>query len=211
MAEPANMFIEGIKDALVRNSVDAFYAIAILVLGYIIAVTIAYVVRKTLVELKVDRYITEKGKTPIRLSSLIGTVVKWYLMLIVLQVAVGQLGRLDAVAVQIQNLISFMPTIIEAGVVLFLIYVIGTYIKDEIFGDKEIYSSIVGQGVFFILVLIGIVMSLSILGIDTFLISAITLVILGSAGLGFAIAVGLGLKDSVAEIAEGYLKKHRKK
>lgn len=211
MVEANDMFVEGIKDALIRNSVDAFYAIAILVVGYIIAVTIAYVVRKTLVELKVDRYIKEKGKTPIRLSSLIGSVVKWYLILIVMQVAVGQLGRLDAVAVQIHNLISFVPTIIEAGVVLFLIYMVGTYIKDEIFGDREIYSSIFGQGVFFILVLIGIVMSLSILGIDTFLISAITIVILGSLGLGFAIACGLGLKDFVAEIAEGYLKKHRKK
>ncbi len=83
--------------------------------------------------------------------------------------------------------------------------------KEDIFGDKEIYSSIMGQGLFFLVVLIGIVMSLSILNIDTFLISAITVVLIGSLGLGVAIALGLGLKDIINELARDYIKKYKKK
>ncbi len=133
------------------------------------------------------------------------------MILIVLHVAISQLGRLDAVALQLQNFISFVPVIIEAAVVIFMSYVLGIYVKEDIFGDKEIYSSIMGQGLFFLIVLIGVVMSLSIINIDTFLISAITVVLIGSLGLGVAIALGLGLKDIITELARDYIKKYKKK
>lgn len=211
MAESVNMLINGIKEAVVNNSLDMFYALFILIAGYVIAVILAYVVRKTLQKLKVDNYIKEKGKIPLKVSSVVGTAIKWYLILIVLHVAISQLGRLDAVALQLQNFIGFVPAIIEAAVVIFLSYVIGIYVKEDIFGDKEIYSSIMGQGLFFLVVLIGVVMSLSILNIDTFLISAIIVVLIGSLGLGVAIALGLGLKDIINELARDYIKKYKKK
>ncbi|MEA3342563.1 MAG: hypothetical protein U9Q92_00210 [archaeon] len=210
MAESVNMLINGIKEAVVNNSADMFYALFILIAGYIIAVILAYVVRKTLQKLKVDNYIKEKGKIPLKVSSVVATVIKWYLILIVLHVAISQLGRLDAVALQLQSFISFIPTIIVASVVLLLSYFIGIYVKEDIFGDKEIYSSIMGQGLFFLVVLIGVVMSLSIINIDTFLISAITVVLIGSLGLGVAIALGLGLKDIINELARDYIKKYKK-
>ncbi len=211
MAESVNMLINGIKEAVVNNSADMFYALFILIAGYIIAVILAYIARKTLQKLKVDNYIREKGKIPLKVSSVVGTAIKWYLILIVLHVAISQLGRLGAVALQLQNFISFVPAIIEAAVVIFISYVLGIYVKEDIFGDKEIYSSIMGQGLFFLVVLIGVVMSLSIINIDTFLISAITVVIIGSLGLGVAIAIGLGLKDIVNELARDYIKKYKKK
>ncbi len=210
MAESVNVLINGIKEAVVNNSADMFYALFILIAGYIIAVILAYVVRKTLQKLKVDNYIKEKGKIPLKVSSVVATVIKWYLILIVLHVAISQLGRLGAVALQLQSFISFIPTIIVASVVLLLSYFIGIYVKEDIFGDKEIYSSIMGQGLFFLVVLIGVVMSLSIINIDTFLISAITVVLIGSLGLGVAIALGLGLKDIVNDLARDYIKKYKK-
>ena len=210
MAESVNMLINGIKEAVVNNSADMFYALFILITGYIIAVILAYVVRKTLQKLKVDNYIREKGKIPLKVSSVVAAAIKWYLILIVLHAAISQLGRLDAVALQLQNFIGFVPAIIEAAVVIFISYLLGIYVKEDIFGDKEIYSSIMGQGLFFLVVLIGVVMSLSIINIDTFLISAITVVIIGSLGLGVAIALGLGLKDIINELARDYIKKYKK-
>ncbi len=132
MAESVNMLINGIKEAVVNNSLDMFYALFILIAGYIIAVILAYVARKTLQKLKVDDYIREKGKIPLKVSSVVGTAIKWYLILIVLHVAISQLGRLDAVALQLQNFISFVPAIIEAAVVIFISYVLGIYVKEDI-------------------------------------------------------------------------------
>ena len=205
------MFVDEIRDVVVSNSMDVFYASVILVVGYIVAVVIGYASKRALVGLKVDRYVRDKGKIPLRVSSVAGTLVKWYLILIVAHVAVCQMGRLESVAVQLQNFIGFVPTIVAAGVVLLLSYVIGIYVKEDVFGDKEIHSSIIGQGLFFLVMFVGFVMSLSIINIDTFLISAIVLVILGSVGLGVGIALGLGLKDSVAVLAGDYVKKYRNK
>lgn len=210
MAEPI-MFVNEIKDAFVNNAMDVFYALAIFVAGYVVAVVLASIARKTLLGFNVDNYMKERCKVPIKLSSVVSSAIKWYLILVVLHTAINQLTRLDAVAVQLQNLIGFMPTIISAVIVLFASYVIGIFVKDEIFGEKEIYSIIIGKGLFFLVMLIGGVMSLSIIQIETFLISAITLVIIGSVGLGAAIALGLGLKDIIRELAVDYLKKHKKK
>ncbi|MCK5698523.1 MAG: hypothetical protein KAH93_01645 [Candidatus Aenigmarchaeota archaeon] len=211
MADAVNMFVDGIRDVVVSNSMDVFYAFVILVVGYFVAVVSGYVSRRALVGLKVDRYVRDKGKIPLRVSSVAGTLVKWYLILIVIHVAVCQMGRLESVAVQLQNVIGFVPTIVAAGIVLLLSYVIGIYVKEDVFGDKEIHSSIIGQGLFFLVMFVGFVMSLSIINIDTFLISAIVLVILASVGLGVGIALGLGLKDTVAVLAGDYVKKYRKK
>ena len=211
MAESVNVFVERVRDAVVSNSMDVFYALIILIVGYVIAAAFGYASRKALVGLRVDRYVREKGKIPLRVSSVAGMLVKWYLVLIVVHVAVCQMGRLESVAVQLQNFIVFVPTIVAAGIVLLLSYVIGIYVKEDVFGSDEFHSSIVGQGLFFLVVFVGVVMSLSIINIDTFLISAIALVILGSVGLGVGIALGLGLKDSVALLAGDYVKKYRNK
>ncbi|RLG12648.1 MAG: hypothetical protein DRN71_05850 [Candidatus Nanohalarchaeota archaeon] len=211
MAESVNVFVDGVREVVVSNSMDLFYALVILIVGYVVAVVLGYASRKALVGLRVDRYVRDKGKIPLKVSSVAGTLVKWYLILIVIHVAVCQMERLESVAVQLQNFIGFVPTIVAAGIVLLLSYVIGMYVKEDIFGDNEIHSSIIGQGLFFLVVFVGFVMSLSIVNIDTFLISAIVLVILGSVGLGVGIALGLGLKGSVALLAEDYVKKYRKK
>ena len=211
MAESVNVFVDGIRDVVVSNSMDVFYALVILIVGYVIAVVLGYASRRALVGLKVDRYVRDRGKIPLRVSSVAGALVKWYLILIVVHVTVCQMGRLESVAVQLQNFIGFVPTIAAAGIVLLLSYVIGIYVKEDVFGDKEIHLSIIGQGLFFLVMFVGVVMSLSIINIDTFLISAIVLVILGSVGLGVGIALGLGLKDSVALLAGDYVKRYRKK
>ncbi|NOR85947.1 hypothetical protein GQ473_07600, partial [archaeon] len=47
--------------------------------------------------------------------------------------------------------------------------------------------------------------------IDTMLINTILLVLMGSIGLGLAIAIGWGLKDSVNELAIEQVKKYKNK
>jgi hypothetical protein len=68
------------------------------------------------------------------------------------------------------------------------------------------YSDIVAKILFFLILYISIAMALPLVGIDPTLVNNILLVIIGSVGLGLAIAIGLGLKDTIARMAKKKLK-----
>jgi hypothetical protein len=52
-------------------------------------------------------------------------------------------------------------------------------------------------------------MALPLMGIETFIVNAVLLVIVGSVGLGLAIAIGWGLRDTIAAMAKKYERKLR--
>ena len=141
MAESINMLVNGIKDAVGGIFPGILPLFLILVIGYVAAIILAYIARKALLKLGVDDYIKEKGKIPLKVSSVVGMAIKWYLILILLHVAIMWLGCPETIALPLQNFISFVPRIIMASAVLLLSYLIGIYVKEDAFGDKEIYSS----------------------------------------------------------------------
>jgi len=68
------------------------------------------------------------------------------------------------------------------------------------------YSGLIGSGIFFLTIYIAIALALPLLGIDPTLINNLLLVIVGSFGIGIALAIGFGLKDVVARWAKKNLK-----
>jgi hypothetical protein len=72
--------------------------------------------------------------------------------------------------------------------------------------SKTFYSDVVGNIILFIITYVSISIALSLIGINTELINWILIVIVASFGAGLAIAIGLGLKDVVRDVAKQYAK-----
>ncbi len=80
-------------------------------------------------------------------------------------------------------------------------YALARYIEELISDSDFVYAHLMSRVFFFMIIYIAIALALPKVGLDATLVNNILLIIVGSIGLGFAIALGLGLKDTIAELA----------
>ena len=184
-------------------------AILFLLLGWLIGWFLGNVIKKFLIKIKLDQRIA-RGKKPVFfLSEIIYIIIFWAIFLVFTQAAVDVLGVTSLVNI-FGSIIAFLPGLFGAIIFVVVSYVVAEYVRRRIEESDISYSDIIGKVLFFIIVYIGIAMALPLIRINTSLINSILLIMLGSFGLGIAIAIGLGLKDSVANLAKKYSKKKRK-
>lgn len=181
------------------------YAVIVLVMGYIIGRVVGAVVEKLLIRVNVDKYVTEHEHLAINLSAVFSIIAKWWIYFITIQAAANIL-EVPAIINIVQSIIAFIPGVIGATLVLVVSYGLAIYAKENILGSRELYSNIVGKILFFLIIYIGIATALPLLGVDSYLINSILLLIVGAISIGVAIALGFGLKDVVAETARNYSK-----
>ena len=128
------------------------------------------------------------------------------MFLIGVQEGLTQLG-LEVLSSLFGSVVGFLGGLIKAIVVIVIGYALTDYVSKSIRDTKKPFSDLLANSVFFLMMYITIAMALPMIGIDTTLINAILLIILGSIGLGLAIAIGLGLKDTIARLAKKYERK----
>ena len=206
MVVPLESALISLYQSIVVGFPSLVYAIIILAIGYIIGRLVGVVTEKALIRLHIDEYVTEHEHLSLRLSSVFGVVAKWSVYLVTLQVFAGVL-QVPVIIGIVGSVVEFIPRVVGAIVVLVVSYAVAIYAKEEILGSKELYSSIVGKILFFLVVYIGIATALPLLGVDPFLINSIMLLLVGAFSIGMAIALGWGLKDVVAETARSYTRK----
>jgi uncharacterized membrane protein len=178
-------------------------AVVLLLIGWIVGWVVSVVSRKVLDLVKIDSYVQHDGKNHFLLSKIIPIPLVWFVYLAFVQAAVQALGIASLVEV-VGTIMNFIPGLVGAILVIVAGYAIGEYIRRQIEAVKVMYSDIVGRGVFFLTLYIAVATALPLVQIDATLINNILLVIIGSVGAGFAIAIGLGLKDEVASVAKTY-------
>ena len=116
---------------------------------------------------------------------------------------------ITSLSLWISEINTFIPRIIGAAAIIIVGYVIAEYIKNHLKSTKSLYAIITGKIFFFFVLYVAIALALPILGVPATLVNNILLVIIGSLGIGVAIAMGLGLKDAVSDISKRYVKKLR--
>ncbi len=202
--------LDNLTTSVTTGIPNLMYAIIILVIGYVLGRVVGAVVEKIIARSKIDSHLKEKEQLSFKLSSVLGTVSKWVLYLIFLQQAAVQLN-VETISMSINEIVNFIPGVIGAVVVLIASYAIAIYVKEEIVGSKGLYQNMIGKVIFFLIVYVGIATALPLIEINAALINNILLILIASLGLGIALAIGLGLKDTVAELSKGYVKKTNKK
>ncbi len=184
-------------------------AIILLIIGFIVGKVMGLVIREILIRTGVDRYLRKEEHLKFKASSLFDVITRWAIYVTFISGAVEILGIQSLKEIMTQ-IVFFIPQLIGAIIVILVSYGIAVYVKDGILSAKTIYSDVLGKAVFFLIIYIGVAIALPIIQINTQLISNLLLVVIGSLGVGMAIAIGLGLKDIVKEMAKDYAADFRK-
>ncbi len=181
-------------------------AVILLVIGLVLGKVMGRIVYEILDRVKLDFYITETKKPLVSVEGLFSAITRWWIYLAFITAAVGVL-QIAELTQWVRTILSFIPNIIGAAVVLVVGYVLAEYIRGHIGSSGKFYALLTGKILFFFVIYVGIALALPILGVSATLINSILLVIIGSVGLGVAIALGLGLKDAVSDISRRWVRK----
>lgn len=187
-------------------------SIIILIIGWIIGTIVGRVTKEIIMRLKVDQYISKGKKPMVRLSDMFSIIFSWAIYLVAITAAFSKdiwgIATLENI---MTGVISFISGAIIAIIVVVVGYAIAEYIRRQVEASKMAFSELMGRVLFFLIIYIAIAIALPKVGIDASLVNNILLIIVASAGIGFAIALGLGLKETIAEMAKEYRKKLKQK
>lgn len=179
-------------------------ALILLILGLVIGRVIGKIVFEIIERSTIENYIMEKG-AKIKLSNFFSAISRWGIYLVFIKASSEQAG-IPALASFVGGILNFVLGVIEAIVVMLVGYLIATYAQDQVRNMRTKYSDLISNVVFFFIVYMAVALALPFAGINVSLVNNILLVIIGAVSLGIAIAIGLGLKDVVAEVAKEYKK-----
>ncbi len=193
-------------------------ALLALIIGWFVALWIGKLVTEILKRLKFDRIFEkevwkealERAEFRLDASGFVGTVVKWVLFIVVLQITAGILGWTDF-SVLLEKMIGYLPNVIIA-VLIFVVAVIIADIVEKIIraaveSVKVGYGGMVGMIVKWSIWIFAILAILIQLGIARELVLVLFQGIVALIVISAAIAFGLGGKEVAAEILQNLRKK----
>ncbi len=175
-------------------------SILLLGVGWILGAIAGRVMKELLVRFKIDYYISKRTNM-FKISDIFPVIIEWMFYLVFIQAAVQTLG-ITALVEFVDMILGFIPGLIEAIIIVILGYVFAEYVKNEFEKTKIAYSEFMSRIIFWLITYISVALALPLIGIDATIVNSILLIIMGSFGLGLAIAIGLGLKDVIRDIAK---------
>ncbi|MBF0504396.1 MAG: hypothetical protein HQL14_04755 [Candidatus Omnitrophica bacterium] len=154
--------------------------------------------------------ILSKGGISIGLSELIGNICYWLSLLITFVIALNAVG-LTVVAELLQKVVLFIPNIIAAVFILvvgmFASVLIRNIVRTSANNAGISHSNVMSNICEIVIMVFAVAIALEQLQIGVRIIDLTISIILGSFGLGFALALGLGCKDIVGKAVAEFLTK----
>lgn len=190
-------------------------AIIILLLGWLVIKIALFILGRILKLAKVDLLndringmdVASKGDFKIDIAKIILGFVKWLLILVFMIVAADILNW-QIISVEIGNLLHYLPRFFSALALLMIGFYIGNFVKNTVkrlFDSLEFGgSNLVSNLLFYIIVIFMSVTALNQAGVDTTIITNNITMIMGSFLLAFALGVGLGSREVIADILRSF-------
>lgn len=206
--------LSGFTDLLPR----LIMAVLIILIGYVIARLVKKIIHRLLLFLN-DRLNQrlQKGRLNIDLkgsASFISRTFFWIILTVAFLIAIRILS-LDLFSGWFDLIISYLPNILAAVIILFAGLIFGRFLGDLILSAASrtgiANGKFLGQAVRYLIVFIAVVIAVDQLGIDIAFLTNLFLIILASLLFGASLAFGLGAKTSVSNILGAYYarKSHR--
>ena len=189
-------------------------AILILIIGYFIGWAVGYALRWILDRVGLDRVVSQAMLTKhaghTHLTKLLGELVKWFIFIIFLQVAVAVLN-LNTLSDLLDTFVRWLPNLLFAIIIFFAGVALAHYVDAKIREHTKMRGMVVASGILKVVILfLVLVIGLSQIGIDVSILENSFLIILGALGLGFALALGIGLGLGMRKPAEEAVSKWKK-
>jgi small-conductance mechanosensitive channel len=182
-------------------------AIIILVIGYIVARILKAVVARVLQAIGFDSWMERGGikqffdraqtrETP---ATVLGTLVFWFVFIIVITMAADALG-IRQVSEVLAQLIAYIPSIIAAILILVLAALLANFLAGIVRGatGSELLANIARYAI----IVYAAFAAITELGIAVQLTAPTFLIVLGAVALAAAIAFGFGAQNVARDIVE---------
>ncbi len=192
-----------------------FAALAILIIGWIIARVIRGVVAKLLDLAKFDELadkinateMLQKGNITAKPSDIFAKFAYWIIMLLVFITATNSLGW-TVVSEKLGDLIDYLPKLFTAGIIFAIGIWIASFIRDIIAAATSSMGvstgNIISNAVFYFLATMITLTSLEQAGVKTDIITSNIFIILGTVLIAGGIAYGFAAREILTNILSGY-------
>jgi small-conductance mechanosensitive channel len=187
-------------------------AIVILIVGYVVAWGVKYVMIKALRKARIDDYFKDTGLTESLqgvgfrgIPDLIGLLMFWFIFLFFIATALGYLN-FPEVTEFVGIITLYLPRIIGAVLIILGGLWLGTWAASRVKEpakevDLPITSETLGSIVKWLVVFITVVLALGMLGIDTTILVTTFVILIGAIALALAISFGLGGRETAANVS----------
>ncbi|KGS14391.1 MULTISPECIES: mechanosensitive ion channel family protein [Pseudomonas syringae group] len=193
---------------------NLFGALVVVLLGFVVAKLLDTLLSKLLAKLGLDRLVSGTGLTKligragvkVPVSTLIGKVVYWFVLLIFLVSAAESLG-LQRVSATLDMLALYLPKVFGAALVLLVGVLLAQLVNGLVRGAAEgvgiDYSAGLGRIAQGLVIIISISVAISQLEVKTDLLNHVIVIALITVGLTVALALGLGSREIAGQIIAG--------
>jgi len=187
-------------------------AIIVFLIGWLVSITIGKLVAEILKRLKFNQFFErsgwknalEKADVKVDISTFLGSIVKWILLIVFLAASIEILGFEQLTGFLTLKVLPFLPNVIVAAFIFVVTVVIADIlekvIRVSIEGAKFGYGKLAGAIVKFSIWIFGIFTILLQLGIASDLVVTLIQGIVALIVIAGGIAFGLGGKDTAAQI-----------
>jgi hypothetical protein len=149
-----------------------------------------------------------------KIENVVGEIVHWLVIILFFVASINVLG-LTSVSDFLNNIILGIPTLIAAIIILVVGVVVAGFLEKMVKGSlgssDPAFSRLVGKVVSYATMILFILAAISQLGIARFFIETTFTGFVAALALGIGISLGLGSKDLVKTMFEGWYKKISKK
>ena len=184
-------------------------ALIVAIIGYFVGMILGLVVHKLLHKAGLDTALQKANIGKFlgnhSLSSIVGSLLKWFVFALFLSSAVNIIS-LQPLADVLQRLVYWLPQLI-IGIIVMVTGLIGAeFIYERVSHAKKIKGiHTVAVGTKVITIIFAAIIALEQIGIRISIAREAFLIILASLGLGFAIAIGIGFGNVVKKDATSWL------
>jgi hypothetical protein len=216
-SEIQNAF-EGYMQSMTGSIPKIINAFIILIVGWILAKIIQWIIFKLSHALGIDRLAQKSGvhrfleKRGIKrgFSGMTASIFFWMIILLVLVKFFNLLG-MDMVSDLLNQFIFYIPNILIACILIIIGFYLAELVSSIVVGTLEENSfenpELIGRIVFYCIGFFTIAVAMTQIGIGEGIITNIVSIFFGSIGLTFAIAFGFGGKDWAQMIISKYFSK----
>lgn len=200
---------------LVRAVPDLIAAVIILLVGWLVAVAVQYVLEKVLEKINFDEWVFKKtnlsqvvGK--FALTHFLGLITKWYIIVLFLSATADRIA-LEGLAQFLNALAVWIPNVIVALVIGLIGITAALYVEKKVVATRAKYAKIVALLAKWVIYVFTALIVLDQIGVRIAIAQTSFLVLLGglvlAIGLMLGISFGLGFKEEAKKIISDVKKK----
>jgi hypothetical protein len=195
-------------------------AIAIAVIGMIMAKSVAALVERVLITIKVDVLtdklsdidVVQENNINLKLSKIVSMFL-YYSLLLIFLIAATDLLKMPALSQLVVDLMNYLPSVITAVVVLIIGLLIANILKNMVAGVCKSMGipsgKMIANFVFYFVFITALITALAQAKVDTDFVKNNLSIILGGGVAAFALGYGLASRDMMANfLASFYSRRH---